>query len=71
MIDSDYQAFSSFLRVVSKVTVLPNGKSVDEMIDAMFLMLADYSLEAVKEAVIRHCEANKWVCQVNCVGSVK
>ncbi|MBQ7215774.1 MAG: hypothetical protein IJS39_07290 [Synergistaceae bacterium] len=71
MTSNDYQAFASFMRVVSKVTVLPNGKSVDEMIDAMFLMLADYSFEVVKEAVMRHCKANKFfpmladvVCQI-------
>lgn len=60
MTSKDYQAFASFLRVVSKVTVLPNGKSVDETIDALFIMLADYPLEVVKQAVIRHCEANKF-----------
>ena len=60
MTSNDYQAFASFMRMVSKVTVIPNGKSVDEMIDAMFVMLAEYPLEAVKGAVMRHCEANKF-----------
>ena len=60
MTSNDYQAFASFMRMVSKVTVIPNGKSVDEMIDAMFVMLAEYPLEAVKGAVTRHCEANKF-----------
>ena len=71
MINNDYQVFASFMRIISKVTVLPNGKSVDEMIDAMFVMLAEYSLEVVKEAVMRHCKTNKFfpmfadiVCQI-------
>ena len=60
MTGEDYQAFSSFMRMVSKVTAIPNGKSVDEMIDALFFMLEEYPFDVVKGAVKKHCEANKF-----------
>ena len=60
MTGSDYQEFCEFMRRISKVTAIPNGKSIDEMIDALFMLLNEYPLEAVKAAVMRHCEANKF-----------
>lgn len=60
MSSDDYQLFTSFMRMVSKVTAIPNGKSVDEMVEALFCMLSEYPLEIVKNAVMRHCETNKF-----------
>ena len=60
MLMSEYQDFASFMRLISKVTAVPNGKSVDEMIDALFTLLEEYPFEVVKGAVKRHCEINKF-----------
>lgn len=60
MTGEDYQAFASFMRMVSQVTAIPNGKSVDGMIEALFFMLEEYPFEIVKTAVKKHCEANKF-----------
>ncbi len=60
MLMSEYQEFASFMRLTSKVTAVPNGKSVDEMIDALFALLEEYPFEVVKGAVRRHCEVNKF-----------
>ena len=60
MLMSEYQEFASFMRLISKVTAVPNGKSVDEMIDALFALLEEYPFEVVKGAVRRHCEVNKF-----------
>ena len=72
MLPSEYQEFASFMRIFSKVTVTPNGKSIDEMIEALFVLLEEYPLETVKTAVIRHCEANKFFPMfADIVGQIK
>ena len=60
MLMSEYQEFASFMRLISKVTAVPNGKSVDEMIDTLFALREEYPFEVVKGAVRRHCEVNKF-----------
>lgn len=60
MLPSEYQEFASFMRLISKVTAVPNGKSIDEMIDALFALLEEYPFGAVKTAVMKHCEVNKF-----------
>ena len=60
MLQSEYQEFASFMRLISKVTTVPNGKSVDETIDALFVLLEEYPFTAVKAAVMKHCEINKF-----------
>ena len=50
MTGEDYQAFASFMRMVSQVTAIPNGKSVDGMIEELIIKLEEYPLDIVKTA---------------------
>ena len=44
MTNSDYQEFLSFMRLMGVVTTLPNDKNIDEVINALFVMLEAYPL---------------------------
>ncbi len=60
MTNSGYQEFLSFMRLMGVVTILPNDKNIDEVINALFVMLEDQPLDAVREAVKKHCMTSRY-----------
>ncbi|MBQ7215671.1 MAG: hypothetical protein IJS39_06775 [Synergistaceae bacterium] len=60
MTSSDYQTFASFMHIMSLVTIVPHNKNIDELIDALFIMLEDQPLDAVREAVKKHCMTSRY-----------
>ena len=62
MTNSDYQEFLSFMRLMGVVTILPNDKNIDEVIDALFVMLEayPYPFGAIREAVKKHCMTSRY-----------
>ena len=60
MTSSDYQTFSSFMHIMNLVTIVPHNKNIDELIDALFIMLEDQPLDAVRKAVKKHCMTSRY-----------
>ena len=60
MTNSDSQEFLSFMRLMSMVTILPNDKNIDDVINALFVMLEAYPFDAIREAVKKHCMTSRY-----------
>ena len=51
----DWQRFQTLMREADVLTVMPNGKDLEDMTTALFAALGPYPVEAVEDAVWDHC----------------
>ena len=60
MTENDRPAFNEILDFVNDLTIMPGGKDLTRIKNALFISLAEYPLEVVAKAVKTHCRNEKF-----------